>query len=52
VNAGGFRDFANTKNITIMRGIQRLRFNYNDVIQGRHSEQNVFLQPGDILIVK
>jgi polysaccharide export outer membrane protein len=57
VNAGGFKDFANKKNITIMRGTstgkpERLSFNYNDVIKGKHMEQNVYLQPGDIIIVK
>jgi polysaccharide biosynthesis/export protein len=53
VNAGGFREFANTKKITILRnGKDRLRFNYKDVTRGKHTEQNVLLQPGDQLIVK
>ena len=52
VNAGEFREFAKTKSIIIQRGIERLRFNYNDVIQGKHTEQNILLQPEDHIIVK
>jgi polysaccharide biosynthesis/export protein len=57
VNAGGFKDFANKKNIIIMRGTdmrgtQRIRFNYNEVIKGKHLEQNIYLQPGDIILVR
>ena len=52
VNAGGFRDFANKKDIRIMRGTERLKFNYNQVIQGKHREQNILVEPGDIILVK
>ncbi|MBI2680039.1 MAG: polysaccharide biosynthesis/export family protein [Candidatus Solibacter usitatus] len=52
VNAGGFRDFANKKDIVIIRGAQRLHFNWNDVIKGKKTDQNVFLEHGDIIIVK
>ena len=52
VNAGGFRDFANKKSIQIIRGDKRLKFNWNEVIKGKKTEQNVFLEPGDIIIVK
>ncbi len=51
VNAGGFKDFANKKRIEIVRGKQRLRFNWNEVIKGKKTDQNVLLQPGDIIIV-
>jgi polysaccharide export outer membrane protein len=51
VNAGGFKDFANKKKIEIIRGDQRLKFNWNEVIKGKKTEQNVLLQPGDIIIV-
>jgi polysaccharide export outer membrane protein len=47
--AGGFKDFANTKNIRIRRGTEILKFNYNDAIEG--SASPVFLQPGDTIIV-
>jgi polysaccharide export outer membrane protein len=52
VNAGGFRDFANKKNIQIIRGDQRLKFNWNEVVKGKRTEQNIFLEPGDIIIVR
>lgn len=51
VNAGGFKDFANEKKIEVIRGNERFRFNYKDVIKGKHTEQNIFLKPGDIIIV-
>jgi polysaccharide export outer membrane protein len=53
VNAGGFNDFADKKHITIHRkGGKRFNFNYNEVIQGKKTEQNIYLEPGDIIIVK
>jgi len=52
VNAGGFRDFANQKKIVIMRVTgERLNFNYKDVIKGKNMDQNIYLKPGDIIIV-
>lgn len=50
-NSGGFRDFANKKKITIIRGNERFRFNYNDVIEGKHMDQNIELQNGDLVVV-
>ena len=50
--AGGLRDFANRKDIVIIRGDKRLRFNYNDVIKGKKLDQNVPLENGDTIIVK
>lgn len=49
--AGGLRDFANKKNITVLRGNQRFKFNYNDVIKGKNLAQNIFLEHGDYVIV-
>jgi polysaccharide biosynthesis/export protein len=51
---GGFQDFANTKNITIVRGSQRLTFNYNDFVKGKKEalDQNIWLQNGDTILVK
>jgi polysaccharide export outer membrane protein len=49
--AGGFREFANKKNITIVRGEKRIKFNYNDVVKGKHLEQNIPLENGDHIIV-
>lgn len=50
-NSGGFRDFANKKKITIIRGEERLKFNYNDVIKGKNREQNIELRDGDLIVV-
>jgi polysaccharide biosynthesis/export protein len=47
--ARGFKDFANTKKITVRRGTQTLKFNYNDALKGNASP--LYLQPGDIIIV-
>ena len=51
--AGGFKDFANTKNITIRRptasGVQIIKFNYRDAVKGEGKP--LYLQPGDIVIV-
>ena len=52
VNAGGFKDFANQKKIVIMRVTgERLNFNYKEVIKGKKMDQNIYLKPGDIIIV-
>ncbi len=49
--AGGFREFANTKNITVLRGGKKFRFNYKDVIKGKNLSQNIPLENGDYIIV-
>jgi len=49
--AGGVKDFAKRKDIYVLRHEQgkqlRYRFNYNEVIRGQGSEQNISLRPGD-----
>lgn len=50
-NAGGFHEFANTKNITILRKGQKLKFNYKDVIHGKNMDQNIYVEDGDYIIV-
>lgn len=51
-NAGGFREFANTKKITIMRkGQPLIKFNYNEVIRGKNLDQNILVQSGDFINV-
>jgi polysaccharide biosynthesis/export protein len=47
--AGGFRDFANRKNIVIRRGTQVIKFNYNEAIKARTAP--VMLRPGDTIVV-
>ena len=49
--AGGFQQWANKKNITILRGSQRLKFNYNEVIKGKNPGQDIYLENGDHIIV-
>jgi polysaccharide biosynthesis/export protein len=54
--AGGFKDFAKTKGIYILRqnpdGTQsRLNFNYKEFIKGKNLAQNVKIEPNDTIIV-
>jgi polysaccharide biosynthesis/export protein len=49
--AGGFREFADIKGIKLMRGNERIKFNYKDVIKGKKLEQNIELKPGDHIVV-
>ena len=52
--AGGFQDFADEKNIQIIRGAERLTFNYKDYVKGKKEalDQNIWLQNGDTILVK
>lgn len=47
--AGGFKDFANTKNITIRRGSQTLKFDYKAALKGEDTP--MLVQAGDTIIV-
>jgi polysaccharide export outer membrane protein len=47
----GFRDFANKRKIVIIRGDKRIRFNYLDVLHGKHLDTNILLEPGDTVYV-
>jgi polysaccharide biosynthesis/export protein len=51
--AGGFREFANTKDIRVLRrssrGVQTIAFNYKTAVKGEGTP--VMLQPGDTVIV-
>ncbi len=49
--AGGLHEFANGKKIYVLRGSERIRFNYKDVIKGKNLDQNIQLQPGDHVII-
>jgi polysaccharide export outer membrane protein len=51
-NDGGFHEFANQKDIIIRRGTKEFHFNYRDVAKGKHLDQNITLQDGDILVVQ
>ena len=54
-SAGGFNMFANMKKIYVLRqerGKQeKFPFNYKDVIDGKHPEQNITLKAGDQIVV-
>lgn len=54
-NAGGFAEWADTKNIRIIRreGDRevQLHFNYNEFISGDNVQQNVVLRPNDTIVV-
>ncbi|MGE5644582.1 MAG: polysaccharide biosynthesis/export family protein [Acidobacteriota bacterium] len=49
--AGGFREFANRKKITIVRGTKRMKFNWKEVVKGKNLQQNIYLENGDHVIV-
>lgn len=53
--AGGTAQFAGLKNIKILRGQggsqSAIPFNYDQVEDGENLEQNIVLQPGDVVVV-
>jgi polysaccharide export outer membrane protein len=49
--AGGFQQWAKRKKIAVLRGNERYKFNYNEVIQGKKMGQNIYLENGDHIIV-
>jgi polysaccharide export outer membrane protein len=49
--AGGFREWASKKNIMILRGPRRYKFNYSEVVKGKNMTQNILLESGDHIIV-
>jgi polysaccharide export outer membrane protein len=53
--AGGFTEWADTKNILIVRREgdkeTQLRFNYKEYTSGDNLEQNILLKPGDTILV-
>ncbi len=53
--AGGLTEFAEPKNISIMRvqgnETTTLDFNYKDVARGKNRQQNIVLKPGDTVVV-
>jgi polysaccharide export outer membrane protein len=53
--SGGFTAFARIKNIYILRTENgkpvKIPFNYKEAIGGKNPEQNIELQPGDVIVV-
>jgi polysaccharide export outer membrane protein len=51
--AGGFLDnFANQKDIRILRGKDIFKFNYKDYLNGKNRDKNITLQNGDTVYIK
>jgi polysaccharide biosynthesis/export protein len=54
-SSGGFTQFARIKNIYVLRmedGKQvKHPFNYKDAVSGKHPEQNIMLEGGDVIVV-
>jgi polysaccharide export outer membrane protein len=54
-SSGGFTQFARVKNIYVLRmeDAKQVKhpFNYKDAVSGKHPEQNIILEGGDIIVV-
>ena len=50
-HAGGFKEFANEKKIRILRDGKVYFFNFKQVTNGKHMEQNIAIENGDHIIV-
>ena len=54
-SSGGFTQFARIKNIYVLRKENgkeiKFPFNYKDAVGGKKPEQNIELQPGDVIVV-
>jgi polysaccharide export outer membrane protein len=54
-SAGGFTQFAKLKNIYVLRneGGKQVKhpFNYKEVVKGKNQEEDILLQPGDVIVV-
>jgi polysaccharide export outer membrane protein len=53
--AGGLLEYADKGNIVILRTDngreRRFKFNFNDVVKGKNTQQNILLLPGDTILV-
>jgi len=53
--AGGLAEWADAGNIVIIRNEngkqKRIKFNYKKVLKGKDLEKNIFLEPGDTIVV-
>jgi polysaccharide export outer membrane protein len=57
--AGGFHEFANKKDVVVIRGSERLHFNYEEHLKGKGGKgkkgkgnENFFMESGDTIVVK
>ncbi len=51
IESGGLADFAKKTKIYVLRGQQKIMFNYKDVSKGKNLPQNILLQNGDVIVV-
>jgi polysaccharide biosynthesis/export protein len=53
--AGGVTPYAATRRIVVLRQVEgkktAIPFPYDEIIQGNHLDQDIFLNPGDIIVV-
>lgn len=53
--AGGFTPFAKTSQVVVLRRSQgkdqRIEVDYDEIVNGSHSERNILLKPGDTVVV-
>jgi polysaccharide biosynthesis/export protein len=53
--AGGFQEYAKESEMCVIRTLGKestvLNFDYREVIKGRRSDQNIYLQSGDVVVV-
>ena len=50
-DAGGFREFANLKDVIIFRGADRIKFNAKDYREGKNLDKNIWVENGDLIEV-
>ena len=54
-SGGGFTQFAKLKGIYVLRNENGKQvkhyFNYKEVVKGKDADQNILLQPGDVIVV-
>ena len=51
IEAGGLADFAKKSKIYVLRGQEKIPFNYGDVSKGKNLRQNKLLENGDVIVV-
>ncbi|MCK5795081.1 MAG: SLBB domain-containing protein [Anaerolineales bacterium] len=53
--AGGLQEFADESEVKIVRptlsGYSYLEFDYKEVIKGKKTKQNIYLESGDVVVV-
>jgi len=51
IEAGGPAEFAKKKAIYVLRGKQKIPFNFADVSKGKNLQQNIRIENGDVIVV-